>query len=107
MYRIARIGGDPEQTGLEVSEHGLLIAWPWLGVLGLLQMLGKWGDGGERLSRRPRPSNGHVLVPIVIGIFFAHRSPIIICGTLPYAGLQRLQYRYGYLIVRRFGIAHL
>jgi hypothetical protein len=47
MYRIARIGGDPEQTGLEVSEHGLLIAWPWLGVLGLLQMLGKWGDGGE------------------------------------------------------------
>lgn len=36
MYRFARVGNDPEQPGLEVSEHGLLVAWPWLGTLGLL-----------------------------------------------------------------------
>lgn len=47
MYRFARVGGDPEQTGLEVSEHGLLIARPWLGILGLPQMLGEWGNGGK------------------------------------------------------------
>lgn len=44
MNRIARIGRHSEQTGLEVSEYGLLIARPRLRVLGLLQMFRKWGD---------------------------------------------------------------
>lgn len=45
MYRIARGGVDTEQTGLEVSEYGLLIARPWFRILVLLQMLRDWGHG--------------------------------------------------------------
>jgi len=107
MYRLGRVGDNPEQAGLDVGKHGLLIARPRLGLLGLLQMLRQWGDGWERLSQGPRPSDGHVFVPIMIRILFTHRSPIIVGGALPYARLQRLQSRYGYLIMRSFGVADL
>ena len=65
-------------------------------------------DGStNRLSLRTLPPDGHVLVPVMVRIFLAHRSPVIVCGALSYAGLERLQHRYGHLIVRRFGIADL